>query len=415
MISRDKSNHRVKCFSACIIAIGRSSPYISGHWFRMKNLYKQSLPAYCCLALAGLCLAAWFFSGGEKRTYEIRGVPTSRFIFLQAEDLPKPIEELGENNRFRAVRRGVEDSGLNLRIVSGAQIIKSSIQSPELFHTLAAPADMPPAGADNSSGGVMPLLPLDGANPPHLIAAQPVYYDSFDEKGIPLRWRISSNLIAGYSVRRGTLPFSGDDSSGLSLPEPDAPQLRAAGRPYQDIVEHFAGRYNLSVELVYAIIHSESDFSPTLVSSKSAMGLMQILPGTASGEVHRFLYGRSGDVSFAQLRVPETNIRYGTAYLHILLNRYFQDVRDPEAREYCAIAAYNMGPNRFLRLYGPTNSQAVESINSMKPDELYQDLLRRLPARETRYYVAKVKKMKNHYTALLHGSASQGEDDKRLE
>ena len=153
--------------------------------------------------------------------------------------------------------------------------------------------------------------------------------------------------------------------------------------------------------LVYAIIHSESDFSPTLVSGKSAMGLMQLLPSTASGEVHRFLYGRRGDVGFDDLRVPEINIRYGTAYLHILLTRYFQNVSDPEAREYCTVAAYNMGPNRFLRLYGATPEEAVARINTMNADELYEDLTRRLPVRETRAYVAKVRRMKHHYAALL--------------
>lgn len=111
---------------------------------------------------------------------------------------------------------------------------------------------------------------------------------------------------------------------------------------------------------MYAIIHSESDFSPGLISDKSAMGLMQLLPSTASDEVHRFLYGRPGAVSFNELRVPEINIRYGTAYLHILLTRYFSGVHDPLAREYCAVAAYNMGPNRFLRLYGATNEEAVD-------------------------------------------------------
>ena len=58
----------------------------------------------------------------------------------------------------------------------------------------------------------------------------------------------------------------------------------------------------------------------------------------AGGEVHRYLYGRTGDVSFEDLRVPETNIRYGTTYLHILLTRYFAGVHDPRAREYCAVA-----------------------------------------------------------------------------
>ena len=169
---------------------------------------------------------------------------------------------------------------------------------------------------------------------------------------------------------------------------------------FRQIVEQCANRYRLSTALVYAIIHSESNFSTTLVSNRSAMGLMQILPGTASGEIHRFLHGRSGEVGFSQLRNPEVNISYGTAYLHILQSRYFGNVTDPLSREYCTVAAYNMGPNRLLRFYGPDNARAVERINAMTPDELYQDLVTRLPHRETRAYVARVRQMKTQYAAL---------------
>ncbi len=176
--------------------------------------------------------------------------------------------------------------------------------------------------------------------------------------------------------------------------------LPARAVRYQQLVENFARRYNLSTELVYAIIHSESSFSTTLVSNKSAMGLMQILPDTASGEVHKYLYGHTGDISFDELSVPEVNIRYGTTYLHILLTRYFAGVYDPRAREYCAVAAYNMGPNRFLRLYGKSNEEALEAINAMTAEELYEDLTRRLPVAETRAYVAKVARMKGHYATL---------------
>ena len=116
--------------------------------------------------------------------------------------------------------------------------------------------------------------------------------------------------------------------------------------------------------------------------------------------MHRFLYGRPGDVSFDELRVPEINIRYGTAYLHILLTRYFQDVSDPLSREYCAVAAYNMGPNRFLRLYGKTGEEAVARINELSAEQLYEDLTARLPVRETRFYVAKVRRMKGQYAEL---------------
>ena len=39
-------------------------------------------------------------------------------------------------------------------------------------------------------------------------------------------------------------------------------------------------------------------------------------------------------------------------------------------------------------------------INTMSATELYADLTSRLPARETRFYVAKVRRMKDHYAAL---------------
>ena len=75
-------------------------------------------------------------------------------------------------------------------------------------------------------------------------------------------------------------------------------------------------------------------------------------------------------------------------------------VRDPRAREFCMVAAYNMGPNRFLRLYGKTMEEAVDYINSMSVEAFYQDLATRLPARETRYYVARVQRMKAQYASL---------------
>ncbi len=167
-------------------------------------------------------------------------------------------------------------------------------------------------------------------------------------------------------------------------------------RRYREWVRQYAERYKLKEDLVLAIIHNESNFSTTLVSSRSAMGLMQILPGTAGGEIHKFIYGRTGSMGYAELTDPETNIRFGTAYLHLLLNRYLGDIENEKSREYCAIASYNMGPNRFLRLFNSNRDRAVEIINGMSSEEIYNRLTS-MPIAETRSFVAKVTRSRGGY------------------
>lgn len=396
-----------------------------------------------CLAGAGSALLLGLLAGFAPRGegIEIRRRASARVVSLEAADLPAPILQNGDGDRVWAIRRPARapqaaspaDTDAGASTLAAARAVRELLElrrdgefvsfEPDgirLSVTGAAPlfgfeGPRAPAAraADAPDGaGLAPLVALDGASTPSLLAVEPFRAsDALDMEGRPLRWQDVGTLMAAYrplppeSPRgnggRETLR-SVDASPALVPPRSfaagDAP---AKARRYQALVENFARRYDLSEALVYAIIHSESDFSPTLVSDKSATGLMQLLPSTASGEVHRFLYGRRGDVGFDDLRVPEINIRYGTAYLHILLNRYFQDVADPLAREYCAVAAYNMGPNRFLRLYGPTNEEAVARINTLTSDELYDDLTRRLPVRETRSYVAKVRRMKQHYAAVM--------------
>lgn len=355
---------------------------------------------------------------------EVRRKVGTHVAGLRPEDLPAPIETLRDGERLWALR-GPVPSPEAVRALqalpdgqkNGAGSIPSAGVTPRegtgiisfaasgvrleldgdklLFGLGAAPSDL------------APLLALDGVNVPQLLIVQPESYgDALDARGRPLRWLSDRSLLAAYAPLSPRSFFalseakaSGDDLFGQEGYFQGGPLMERARR-YQQLVESSAQRYNLSPELIYAIIHSESSFSPTLVSPKSAMGLMQILPTTAGGEVHRYLYGRRGEVSFSDLSDPEVNIRYGTAYLHILLTRYFSGVRDPLAREYCVVAAYNMGPNRFLRIYGKTGEEAVERINAMTVEELYEDLTVRLPVRETRFYVAKVRRMKDQYAEL---------------
>jgi hypothetical protein len=89
------------------------------------------------------------------------------------------------------------------------------------------------------------------------------------------------------------------------------------------ITEH-SRRVGVSADLVRAVIQAESAFNPRAVSSKGAMGLMQLMPATAVelGVRHPF--------------DAEENIRGGVVYLKRLLDRYDQKVD-------LALAAYNAG------------------------------------------------------------------------
>lgn len=385
-------------------------------------------------ALLVLGLLAGFVPQSEGP--ELRRRASGMVARLRPEDMPVPIQAQGDGIRQWAVRGAVEphseqtsgaspqarpavDASTSARPASGVDKLQgaSSATGQDMIRRIVSfgpggvildTGEPSLAFSGDAQGDFAPLLALDGVSIPLLVSNQPRDYgDALDAAGRPLRWVTPSAMLAGYSprvvrraaievLRHGTVfdNFVGD------IDDNDMEKLQARARRYQNLVENFSRRYNLSTELVYAIIHSESDFSPTLVSNKSAMGLMQVVPDTANDEVHKYLYGRMGDVGFEDLRVPETNIRYGTTYLHILFTRYFSGVHNPLAREYCAIAAYNMGPNRFLRLYGKTMEEAVDTINAMTVDAFYRDLATRLPARETRFYVARVQRMKAQYASL---------------
>ncbi|MBO6171168.1 MAG: transglycosylase SLT domain-containing protein [Desulfovibrio sp.] len=372
----------------------------------------------CGLAAATLLLGLLAGFVPQSTGPELRRRASDVVVSLRPEDIPEGILPHGDGVHQWAVRRPalrVSSENAATYVYAGEEeyaLYSAPEPAPEERHIVAfeasgvrlAAGGQSLAFSGDAQGDFSPLLAMDGVSMPALLTNQPRQYgDALDASGRPLRWGNAEELVARQNA--------GSPGAALALLQRELARreversVTREGRSgsagnYRQLVEQFAGRFSLSTALVYAIIHSESNFSTTLVSNRSAMGLMQILPGTAGGEIHRFLYGRSGTVGFAELSEPEVNIRYGTAYLHILHTRYFGGVRDPQSREYCAVAAYNMGPNRLLRFYGPTNEQAVERINAMTSEELYSDLVSRLPARETRAYVARVKQMKAQYAAL---------------
>lgn len=96
-----------------------------------------------------------------------------------------------------------------------------------------------------------------------------------------------------------------------------------------------AKRNNLPEALIRSVMHAESGFQPDAISPKGAIGLMQLMPGTAL-ELH------------ADPHDPRQNVEAGTAYLRALLVKY-ENHDDQVAR---AVAAYNAGPAAVDRYDG---------------------------------------------------------------
>lgn len=128
---------------------------------------------------------------------------------------------------------------------------------------------------------------------------------------------------------------------------------------YAPAIDSVAKQNKLPRALVHAVITAESAYDPNAVSHAGAVGLMQLMPGTAAR------YG------VRNRKDPLANVAGGTRYLRDLLKMFDNNL-------VLAIAAYNAGENAVIK-YG----------NKIPPYE------------ETQTYVQRVLKFYNNYKKVM--------------
>ncbi|MCL4556067.1 MAG: murein transglycosylase domain-containing protein [Gammaproteobacteria bacterium] len=176
-------------------------------------------------------------------------------------------------------------------------------------------------------------------------------------------------------------------------------QVRAAR--FARYIETAAQEFRLDVNLLYAIMETESYFNPFAVSRTGALGLMQIMPERAGRDAMKLLTGVERAPTQAELVDPETNIRLGAAYLALLSEYYLKEIEHPTSREYAVIAAYNGGASRAIAVFAQDKVQALRSINAQAPQIVYDALRKKHQSAETRGYVQKVTEAKKRYSTRV--------------
>jgi len=180
-----------------------------------------------------------------------------------------------------------------------------------------------------------------------------IHTDSHETEGAVMRLKtsqgvieIQANSVSAIEAEEYTPP----PPVVAAVPKPvETPAPVKDQRPLttQELVTQAAIKAGLPPEFVHSIARAESAYRTDAISPKGAIGVMQLMPGTA-----------------AQLNAdpydPVQNVEAGARYLRDLLAKYENDPHQVSK----AIAAYNAGPGAVDKYNGiPPYTETVQYVN----------------------------------------------------
>jgi len=349
-------------------------------YFRyLLDNFDQSLP---------LALAA--YNAGSQRVvdagYRVPGIKeTQEFVTNVLENYYRAVQQRGYAGvqGFSDRRGSIIPASLRERTVGS---ISREAAPPPCQHALQAaspltpppsPASETPSRPSQQAGAAPPgLRPLTSITPksevtcrqddkgilhitniPPAKEAAPPYFEADGEEELALKARLELAKVLLASVQDAGPLTKGEQSkveqSAAAIPTSPRPSSQVRAQRKKDgtivitnldppksppekipkvlkpILTEAAWHYGLPVPLIRALIKVESNFNSAAVSPKGAMGLMQLMPGTAS------------DLEVRDPHCPRENVLAGCRYFRYLLDTFKQSLP-------LALAAYNAGPHRVV-------------------------------------------------------------------
>ncbi len=254
-------------------------------------------------------------------------------------------------------------------LLSAARLAQMGEQAPRLAPLPVAavePAEWPELPA---KARLLADLGLNSAAERTLHEEEPVLRELYSPRASETLCRQYESLDRGF--RRYALA-AGAVGDGILRRAPTASNLWAwqclYPRPYSSTVDRLEQRYAVPPGLVHSVMRQESGFRPEARSHVGAVGLMQLMPGTAERAARELALQHESE----RLTQAEYNLELGAFYLGKLLGSFDQRVA-------LAVTSYNAGPHAVSRW--------LDVGKKSLPLDVWAA---RIPYEETRNYLARV-------------------------
>ena len=138
----------------------------------------------------------------------------------------------------------------------------------------------------------------------------------------------------------GNIYFNRYYKNNIWIKNPLASEERKKLYKYMSLFQKYGSQYGLDWMLIMALAYQESGLDNKKKNPSGAIGIMQVLPGTASGR----------NIAIHNINLAENNIHAGVKYLAFLRDRYFndKDIREQDRVRF-TLASYNAGPAKIKK------------------------------------------------------------------